>query len=297
MPAVDNPSAANPCYDDWPAKDAAEANFYLTNKRFRALSGSITYVASVGRPDIAHSAAMISRHNHRPGPKAFAAAKRIVAYLLATKDRKLTYSGPTSRPIPWDRIGIKVYVDADHMGSDEKSQTGMATYITHNDATQQSFCGGAVDWMSKRQGCMAEYPEPPTPVYAEDDDISVAGHSSDAELIAISDTVPRARHARLLVREMGASQPAPTNVFSDSLPAVKFVHTDTSPSLKHMNARVRQVREMLRLGVMAYLHLPGNQNNADALTKRLTSAIFEKHARTLMGIDCGQFVKPRTPGG
>jgi len=43
---------------------------------------------------------------------------------------------------------------------------------------------------------------------------------------------------------------------------------------------------MLRLGVMAYHHLPGNENNSDALTKRLTSAIFGKHARTLMGVDC-----------
>ena len=286
LPPVDNPSPSNPSYDKWPADNDDEATFYLINKRYRALTGSITYIATVGRPDIAHASAMVSRHNHNPGPKAFAAAKRIVSYLLATKDNKLTYSGPTDHAIPWDRIGIKLYVDSDHQGADEKSQTGMATYLTHYDASPQSFCGGAIDWMSKRQGCLAQYPQPPNPVYAEDDSISVAGHSSDAELIALSDAVPRGRHHRMLLREMGATQPAATNIYSDSLPAIKFVHCDTSPSLKHMNARVRQIREMLRLGVMTYHHLPGNQNNSDALTKRLPSTVYGKHAHTLMGIDC-----------
>jgi len=292
LPPVDNPSPSNPCYRDWAATTEDEATHFLDNKRYRALTGSITYIATVGRPDIAHASAMVSRHNHSPGPKAFAAAKRIVAYLLATKDRKLTYTGPAHRPVPWDRIGIKLYVDSDHQGVDEKSQTGMATYLTHYDAEQQSFCGGAIDWMSKRQGCLAEYPQPPNPTYAEDDSICVAGHSSDAELIALSDAVPRGRHHRLLLREMGATQPAATNVYSDSLPAIKFVHADTSPSLKHMNARVRQIREMLRLGVMAYHHLPGNLNNSDALTKRLTSAVFGKHARTLMGVDIAPCAVP-----
>jgi hypothetical protein len=286
LPPVDNPTPSNPSYHEWSAANLDEATYYLDNKRYRALTGTITYIATVGRPDIAHASAMVSRHNHNPGPKAYAAAKRIVAYLLATKDFKLTYSGPAKHPVPWTRIGIKLYVDSDHQGVDEKSQTGMATYLTDHDAPPQSFSGGAIDWMSKRQGCLAEYPQPPNPVYAEDDSISVAGHSSDAELIALSDAVPRGRHHRLLLREMGAVQPAATKIFSDSLPAIKFVHCDTSPSLKHMNARVRQIREMLRLGVMAYHHLPGNQNNSDALTKRLTSAVFGKHARTLMGVDC-----------
>ena len=286
LPPVDNPSPSNPSYHDWQAANRDEAAFYLENKRYRALTGSLTYIATVGRPDIAHAAAMVCRHNHNPGPKAFAAAKRVVAYLLATKNNKLTYSGPARLPIPWDRIGIKIYVDSDHQGADEKSQTGMATFLVDHDCPPHSFCGGAVDWASKRQGCLAEYPEPPNPIFAEDDSICVAGHSSDAELIALSDAVPRGRHHRLLLREMGATQPAATKIYSDSLPAIKFVHSDTSPSLKHMNARVRQIREMLRLGVMAYHHLPGSENNSDALTKRLTSAVFGKHARTLMGVDC-----------
>ena len=114
-------------------------------------------------------------------------------------------------------------------------------------------------------------------MFNEDDTVCVAGHSSDAELIAMSDTVPKARHMRLLLREMGAPQVNASQVFSDSEPAIKFVHADTSPSLKHMNARVRQVREMLSLRLMGYHHLSGSLNCSDALTKRLESVVFSKN--------------------
>ena len=62
-------------------------------------------------------------------------------------------------------------------------------------------------------------------------------------------------------------------------PDVAHAASDTSPSLKHMNARVRQVREMLRLGILSYGHVKkGSENPADALTKRLTAAVFNVHA-------------------
>jgi hypothetical protein len=100
LPPVDNPTPSNPSYHEWSATNTDEATHYLDNKRYRALTGSITYIATVGRPDIAHASAMVSRHNHNPGPKAFAAAKRIVTYLLATKDFKLTYSAQPNNPYP-----------------------------------------------------------------------------------------------------------------------------------------------------------------------------------------------------
>ena len=301
--AVDNPVTSNPGYEFWGATDAKERDYYLENKRFRALTGSINYCACIGRPDIAHAASMVAKFNNNPGPKAYAAAKRIVAYLVATKDRALTWTGHARKPVPWKHIALEVYVDSDHMGAGERSQTGVAAFLV-DDRAPQSRPGGVVDWQSKRQGCLTEFPEPPDPLYAEDDAVAIAAHSSDAELIALSDVVPKARHLRLLLRELGATQGRPTQVRSDSQPALNFVHADTSPSLKHMNARVRQVREMLRLGILSYGHVKGSENPADALTKRLTAAVFNVHACTLLGVLCLMGVtskdrasRPRGGGG
>ena len=75
--------------------------------------------------------------------------------------------------------------------------------------------------------------------------------------------------------------------------AFKAEHGYIKAELKQLSdAIVRQVREMLSLGLMGYHHLSGSLNCSDALTKRLESVVFNKHARTILGRDLGRSRPP-----
>ena len=280
---VDNPIASSPQYDEWTSTDQSTIDHLLTDKRLRSLCGSANYISAVCRPDIALAASMVSRAVGKPSTKCYMAAKRIICYLRGSRDRKLTWHGHTSKPVPWDQISLITFVDADHMSSGERSQTGFCLFLSANRGPHDLTSGGAIDWASRKQGCTALYAEPTDQMFAEDDSYSVAAHSSDAELIAISDVIPRVRHLRLLLKELGATQQEASPVFNDSEAVIKYIHADTSPALKHLNARARLVREARRVAMASFLHVNGATNPSDQQTKRLVTRVHCVHTNTLLG--------------
>ncbi|XP_062711085.1 uncharacterized protein LOC134289179 [Aedes albopictus] len=84
---------------------------------YRSLIGALLYVATNARPDIAACVSILGRKLSSPTEADWTAAKRVVRYLLATKDFKLHYGRPQD---------LIVYSDADFAGdvSTRKSTTG-----------------------------------------------------------------------------------------------------------------------------------------------------------------------------
>ena len=111
----------------------------------------------------------------------------------------------------------------------------------------------------------------------------IARHSTDAEVLAASDTATPIYTVRMLMAELGATQHAPTQVFSDSKPAVNYLYKDTTPRLRHWNILLRATRQLIRKSVLEFSNVPGADNRADALTKRLGLSPFTKHANSLLG--------------
>ena len=111
----------------------------------------------------------------------------------------------------------------------------------------------------------------------------IARHSTDAEVLAASDAATPIYTVRMLMAELGATQHAPTQVFSDSKPAVNYLYKDTTPRLRHWNILLRATRQLIRKSVLEYSNVPGADNRADAFTKRLGLRPFTKHANSLLG--------------
>ena len=216
-PPCENTSGGDTDYHDWYAKDDDEAHHYL-QKGYRSTLGHLIYIASTTRPDTRQSIAVLARYSQRPGKKAFEALMKHVRFLKGTRHWRLTYYGHATKPVPWEHIRAKVWVDADHASCPEtrKSYTGIAVHIGVASGDGVGACpGGAVQWHCKRQGLATGSTTNAT--IAQDNTADVAVHSTDAEVLALLDACSPVRVIRNLLAEAGAAGQPPTEVFTDSL--------------------------------------------------------------------------------
>ena len=106
------------------------------NKLYSSLVGSLIYMSTCTRPDIAFAVSQLSRFTAAPTQAHWKAALRVLAYL-----RKHTYIGITYAHAAEFRV--LAYSDASFGEDivDRRSQTGLAFLAS----------GGLIDWVSKRQ--------------------------------------------------------------------------------------------------------------------------------------------------
>ena len=108
---------------------------------YRSAIGSLMYLATCTRPDIAYAVSMCASYMHNPGRVHWEAVKCILAYVNQTTYRGITYGGREYANAMKDRIYM--YVDADHAGNidNRRSRTGYVTMLH----------GGAVSWKTRLQ--------------------------------------------------------------------------------------------------------------------------------------------------
>jgi len=58
---------------------------------YLAAVGSLQYLATMTRPDIAYAVSYLGRFNHNPHPKHWTAVKHLLCYLKSTSTDKLVY--------------------------------------------------------------------------------------------------------------------------------------------------------------------------------------------------------------
>ncbi|KAH9164592.1 hypothetical protein AeNC1_018657, partial [Aphanomyces euteiches] len=110
----------------------------IDNKPYRRIVGSLLYCAMATRLDIVHAVTQLSRHLTQPHQLHMQMAKRVVVYLLHTKDIGLSYSGGR-------KGGGKLFGFSDSSWADDRS-TGKSTC-----GYPWMLAGGAVSWRSKLQ--------------------------------------------------------------------------------------------------------------------------------------------------
>ena len=101
---------------------------------FKRLVGSLMYLTAT-RPDIMYGVSLISRFMESQKDSHWQAGKRILRYVIGTKDLGIMYS--TSK-----KFKLIGYTDSDNGGNidDRKSTSGYAFY----------FGTGVVSWASKK---------------------------------------------------------------------------------------------------------------------------------------------------
>jgi len=108
---------------------------------YQSLVGSLMYLMTVMRPDLAFTFSTVSKFNSAPTDKHLFAAKHVLRYLKQTSKLGLNYRHSESRsPVILKLIG---YSDSDHAGDrDDRRSTCGYVFTLH---------GTAVLWKSNKQ--------------------------------------------------------------------------------------------------------------------------------------------------
>ena len=84
-----------------------EIDTRMKNRPYRSLVGSLLYVATGTRPDIAYAVCQLSRHLEFPHEEHWNAAIQVLRYLKTTKSKGVCYEGVSGN------LQLCAYTDAD----------------------------------------------------------------------------------------------------------------------------------------------------------------------------------------
>jgi len=119
----------------------AEEIEFMCSIPYLSAIGTLQYLATMTRADIAYVVALLACFSSNLGPKHWQAVKHLFCYLKGTLEYQLTYSGELGSDI------FTAYCDAAH-GDCKDSECSIGGYLT-------MMVGGAIGWSSKLQGTMA----------------------------------------------------------------------------------------------------------------------------------------------
>lgn len=223
---------------------------------YRAVLGSLLYLATRTRPDIATAVSMLAKFQSSPSMRHWKAMKHVCRYLLGTASYGIRFCRGSSRPV------LTAWTDADWARDQDKrrSRTGYVLRLS----------GGPVVWCSKMQ-------------------TSVATSTTEAEFDALATTVRDVIWVRAIIQDLGQPVTKPTVVFEDNLVSISW--TDTAQGLrnvKHVGIKYQYVREAVKCKAVEVRFTPTERNCADTLTKALIGELFRLHR---LGIGVVDYVK------
>ena len=202
---------------------------------FREAVGSLMFVMTCSRPDIARAVSCVSAFMHNPGRVHWMAVKRIFQYLKHTSDYGLQYV----RDLDWTLTG---YADSD-WGGDADTQKSTTGYVF--------IAGGAaVSWCSKKQSV-------------------VARSSTEAEHSASAQAGGEATWLQEFVKELkpGAKFEA-IRIFSDNQANLKMMQKhEARGRTRHIAIQKAYVRDLMEKGIAAFEWIGIEEQVADSLTK------------------------------
>ena len=222
--------------------------------------GSLNYLPTVTRPDLAFGTGLLGRFSSNPGQVHMDAADRTLGYLAQTKDYGITYSRHADNP------KLEVYVDADWGGCEHsaKSTTGWVAMLA----------GGPISWASQRQKvpalstCEAEYV---AAAEACKEALWIQGFINDLELNTMVGTVP------IYFRDGSEMALTPIPLYIDNQATIKLTkNPENHQRAKHINIKHHMIRRSVTDNQIRPVWISGSENMADILTKALPRPTFEK---------------------
>ena len=189
------------------------------------------------RPDISYAVGMLSRALNKPNKRLIDEAKRVLTYLVLTKDLGLRYM----RNAP-----IRMYGMTDSDWTTRRSTSGFAFFLA----------GAAIAYLSKKQ---------PT----------IALSSTEAEIMAASLGALEAVYLRTLLSDIGVPIDLPTELYVDNSGAIDWAHDYvTSERTKHIERRHLKIRELVLDAILRIQYIASVDNIADIFTKPLDRKTF-----------------------
>jgi hypothetical protein len=218
--------------------------------------GSLTWLATSTRPDIAQITSELSRQLAAPTDGAQQAAKRVLRYLAATTSLGIQY-GCAVKSHPLIDAGLIGFADADYGGCPDtkRSRTGYVFMLEH----------GAISWKSRLQ---------PT----------IAASTVEAEYMSASSAAREGVWLRRLVGELGYNMLDPTRIAGDNQGALALTRNPVqSERSKHIAIMHHFVRERVEDGQLDTVDVRTDGMAADFLTKPCQREPFER-CRAYVGL-------------
>ena len=180
---------------------------------YRSLIGSLLYLATHSRPDIAFAVGELSKYNDKYGEEHWTAAKRVLRYLKGTKEYQQVFS-------PKESDQIVGYCDSDWAGNwkgngDQvaKSTTGYIFMMN----------GGVISSRSRKQS-------------------TVALSSAEAEYMALAEAGQEALHLMQLYQDITGQVKKP-EIYDDNTAAIQMTENEVhQPRSKHISIRFHFIR-------------------------------------------------------
>lgn len=204
--------------------------------RYAEMVGSLLYLATSTRPDIAFAAGVLARFMSEPEEPHWVAAKGVLRYLAGTPEVGITFGG--AQP-------LEGYTDSDYAGDkDTRRSTSGFVYMMH---------GGPISWRSKRQS-------------------TVAGSTAEAEYIAAAEAVKEGLWLRTLLKSMG-EDPGTIHLYEDNQACLAMAGDPLGLGrAKHIDVAYHLVRDRVSTGEVVMDYLPSADMIADGFTKALPAA-------------------------
>lgn len=215
---------------------------------FKELVGSLLYLVTCTRPDLAHAVSVASR-TAEPTEAHWRALKRILRYTKGTKDMGIGFR--------WEKFPKLIgYSDADHANdlATRRSTTGYCIM----------FCGGPIAWRCQKQSI-------------------VTLSTTEAEYVSGCDLVKDLLPIRELLLELHQIKPEPTLVLIDNQSTVKIANNEKGQQrTKHIDIREKWLTEQSDKNKIQVQHCSSDKQLADIFTKPLCKNKFADNRSMLM---------------
>jgi hypothetical protein len=209
---------------------------------YRAAVGSLLYLSTATRPDLAQAVSQVARFSADPGQKHWDAVLRIFRYLAGTVTRGITY-----RSFP--HFSLFGYADADDAGDpDTRKSTSGFLFM---------FCGAPISWKSKMMK------------------LRTTLSSCESELVALSMAAREAVWFRNLFSELYDRSLPPTTIYEDNDGARSLANSPRfSERSKHIDRKYFFVQERVQEGHLVVKRCDTRKMLADIFTKPLPRELF-----------------------
>ncbi|UYV65259.1 hypothetical protein LAZ67_3003730 [Cordylochernes scorpioides] len=223
----------------------------MNNIPYRQTIGSLMYLMTGTRPDIAYAVSRVSQFMNNPGPSHWTAVKKIFGYLKATKNIGICFGGSSCTST---LIGFS---DADFAGDlDTRKSTTGYVFMLNN---------GPISWCSQKQNC-------------------VSLSTTESEYIAASKATKEAIWLRQLLRELHQEQVKPTTIFCDNQSCIRLVHNpEYHKRTKHIDISYHFIRDHFQNHAIDLLYVCSNDQAADIFTKALPPERYRR-LRSQLGL-------------
>ena len=241
-------------------------------KQFQSMIGMLQWAVSIGRFDIHCAVMTMGSFRAMPREGHLKILKKIFAYLNQHKEAFITFNTeiPDYKKFKIESFDwYNVYEDSTEelppdmpnaLGKPERINTFVDANLMHDLTTGNSATGFIqmlnktyVDWYSEKQS-------------------TVESSTYGSEFMAARIAVEQIMDLRYTLRMMGVPLDGPAWMFGDNESVITSATIPASTLKKRHNAiAYHRVREAIACGIVNFIHIKGENNPADVLTKHLGS--------------------------